>query len=144
MKDLMKRHSVRKGKMMKMLMMNSARIWAKAKKTVVFITHQINEAIYLADRVVVMEGIGRGQCVIVILSDKHQQQLIMGCATESVLAPVWRDDRSLYVISDRSGWWNLYVADRLAAVERRDPQFGAVPGHLGVIPADPGQPGAIR
>ena len=45
------------------------------------------------------------------VSDKHQQQLIMGCATESVLAPVWRDDRSLYVISDRSGWWNLYVAD---------------------------------
>ena len=33
----------------------------------------------------------------------------MGGAAESVLAPVWRDDRSLYVISDRSGWWNLYV-----------------------------------
>ena len=35
------------------------------------------------------------------VSDKSQQQLIMGCATESVLAPVWRDDRSLYAISDR-------------------------------------------
>ena len=32
------------------------KIWAKAKKTVVFITHQINEAIYLADRVVVMSA----------------------------------------------------------------------------------------
>ena len=32
------------------------KIWAKAKKTVVFITHQINEAIYLADRVVVMSS----------------------------------------------------------------------------------------
>ena len=30
------------------------KIWADARKTVVFITHQINEAIYLADRVVVM------------------------------------------------------------------------------------------
>jgi len=30
------------------------KIWAEARKTVVFITHQINEAIYLADRVVVM------------------------------------------------------------------------------------------
>ena len=38
----------------------------------------------------------------------------------------------------------VLVADRPAAVERRDPQFGAVPRHLGVIPADPGQPGAIR
>ena len=37
----------------------------------------------------------------------------MGGEAESVLAPVWRDDRSLYVISDRSGWWNLYLADLL-------------------------------
>ena len=32
------------------------KIWTKARKTVVFITHQINEAIYLADRVVVMSS----------------------------------------------------------------------------------------
>jgi len=32
------------------------RIWAMAKKTVLFITHQIDEAIYLADRVVVFSG----------------------------------------------------------------------------------------
>jgi len=31
-------------------------IWAQAKKTVLFITHQIDEAIYLADRVVVFSG----------------------------------------------------------------------------------------
>jgi NitT/TauT family transport system ATP-binding protein len=30
------------------------KIWSQAKKTVVFITHQINEAVYLADRVAVM------------------------------------------------------------------------------------------
>jgi dipeptidyl aminopeptidase/acylaminoacyl peptidase len=48
------------------------------------------------------------------VSNKNQQQLIMGGEAESVLAPVWRDDRSLYVISDRSGWWNLYLADLLA------------------------------
>jgi NitT/TauT family transport system ATP-binding protein len=30
------------------------KIWSRDKKTVVFITHQINEAVYLADRVVVM------------------------------------------------------------------------------------------
>jgi NitT/TauT family transport system ATP-binding protein len=31
-------------------------IWAQAKKTVLFITHQIDEAIYLSDRVVVFSG----------------------------------------------------------------------------------------
>ena len=30
------------------------KIWSQAQKTVVFITHQINEAVYLADRVAVM------------------------------------------------------------------------------------------
>ncbi|HXH26170.1 MAG TPA: ABC transporter ATP-binding protein [Vicinamibacterales bacterium] len=32
------------------------KIWSTQKKTVVFITHQINEAVYLADRVVVMSA----------------------------------------------------------------------------------------
>ena len=32
------------------------RIWAQASKTVLFITHQIDEAIYLSDRVVVFSG----------------------------------------------------------------------------------------
>jgi NitT/TauT family transport system ATP-binding protein len=32
------------------------KIWSLARKTVLFITHQINEAIYLADRVVVMSA----------------------------------------------------------------------------------------
>jgi dipeptidyl aminopeptidase/acylaminoacyl peptidase len=35
-------------------------------------------------------------------------RVIMGGARESVLAPQWRDDASLYAISDWAGWWNLY------------------------------------
>jgi NitT/TauT family transport system ATP-binding protein len=31
-------------------------IWSQTKKTVLFITHQINEAIYLSDRVIVMSA----------------------------------------------------------------------------------------
>jgi len=34
--------------------------------------------------------------------------LVMGGPAESVLAPLWRDDQTLYAISDASGWWNLY------------------------------------
>ncbi|MBC6464043.1 prolyl oligopeptidase family serine peptidase [Actinomadura alba] len=33
---------------------------------------------------------------------------VKGGLTESALAPMWRDDHSLYVISDWSGWWNIY------------------------------------
>ena len=78
------------------------------------------------------------------VSDQSQQQLIMGGDAESVLAPVWRDDRSLYAISDRSGWWNLYVADVLArpqarpAVPRplcpREEEFAAPLWQLGMSP----------
>jgi NitT/TauT family transport system ATP-binding protein len=32
------------------------RIWTQARKTVIFITHQIDEAIFLSDRVVVMSA----------------------------------------------------------------------------------------
>ncbi len=33
---------------------------------------------------------------------------LIGSSTESVLQPEWADDDSLFAISDRSGWWNLY------------------------------------
>jgi dipeptidyl aminopeptidase/acylaminoacyl peptidase len=45
--------------------------------------------------------------------------LVMGGTQESVLAPRWRDETTLYVISDASGWWNLYeVAAAAGAVPR--------------------------
>ncbi len=81
-------------------------------------------------RVTALDGAGP-------VTAKSQQQLIMGCATESVLAPVWRDDRSLYAISDRSGWWNLHVADLLAfprALCPREEEFAAPLWQLGMSP----------
>jgi dipeptidyl aminopeptidase/acylaminoacyl peptidase len=54
-----------------------------------------------------------------------------------VLAPVWRDDRSLYAISDRSGWWNLYLADLLAfprALCPREEEFAEPLWQLGSYP----------
>ncbi|HEY1625515.1 MAG TPA: prolyl oligopeptidase family serine peptidase [Streptosporangiaceae bacterium] len=38
-------------------------------------------------------------------------RVLMGGPSESVLAPVWRDNDRLYAMSDRSGWWNLYEVD---------------------------------
>jgi dipeptidyl aminopeptidase/acylaminoacyl peptidase len=34
--------------------------------------------------------------------------LVKGGIRESVMAPVWRDNISLYVVSDWPGWWNVY------------------------------------
>jgi dienelactone hydrolase len=71
------------------------------------------------------------------VSEVSQQQLIMGGEAESVLAPVWRDDQSLYVISDRSGWWNLYLADLLAfplALCPREEEFAEPLWQLGAYP----------
>jgi dipeptidyl aminopeptidase/acylaminoacyl peptidase len=65
------------------------------------------------------------------------QQVIMGGPAESVLAPAWRDDQSLYVISDRSGWWNLYLADLDGAARElcpRPEEFAAPLWQLGARP----------
>jgi dipeptidyl aminopeptidase/acylaminoacyl peptidase len=35
-------------------------------------------------------------------------RLIKGSNRESVLAPLWRDNKSLYVATDWTGWWNIY------------------------------------
>ena len=51
--------------------------------------------------------------------DVADAALVMGGPAESVLAPAWSDDASLYVISDASGWWNLYeVAASAGAAPR--------------------------
>jgi dipeptidyl aminopeptidase/acylaminoacyl peptidase len=35
-------------------------------------------------------------------------RLVKGGQRESVLAPAWRDNTSLYVATDWTGWWNIY------------------------------------
>jgi dipeptidyl aminopeptidase/acylaminoacyl peptidase len=65
------------------------------------------------------------------------EQVIMGGPAESVLAPAWRDEQSLYVISDRSGWWNLYVAGLDGTVTElcpRPEEFAAPLWQLGASP----------
>jgi dipeptidyl aminopeptidase/acylaminoacyl peptidase len=51
-------------------------------------------------------------------ADVADSTLVMGGPGESVLAPLWRDDETLYAISDASGWWNLYEVPA-AGGERR-------------------------
>ncbi|MDA0635917.1 prolyl oligopeptidase family serine peptidase [Nonomuraea sp. MCN248] len=63
---------------------------------------------------------------------------VAGGHAESVLAPRWRDDGCLYLISDRSGWWNLYTADPRGGAPKplcpREEEFAWPPWHLGGLP----------
>jgi dipeptidyl aminopeptidase/acylaminoacyl peptidase len=43
-------------------------------------------------------------------------RLVAGGDRESIAQPVWTPDNRLYFVSDRSGWWNIYRADRAGAV----------------------------
>ncbi len=36
------------------------------------------------------------------------ERVLLGSTSESVMQPEWADDDHLYLVSDRSGWWNLY------------------------------------
>jgi dipeptidyl aminopeptidase/acylaminoacyl peptidase len=61
---------------------------------------------------------------------------VLGGEHESVLEPTWVDNASLYVISDRSGWWNLYRVDASGsadptALAPRDEEFSGPLWELG-------------
>ncbi|MEO6942392.1 MAG: prolyl oligopeptidase family serine peptidase [Terrimesophilobacter sp.] len=57
-------------------------------------------------------------------------ETIAGGPTESVLQPEWISDGALYVISDRSGWWNLYRCGIDGAMTALNPVGADVGGPL--------------
>jgi len=61
---------------------------------------------------------------------------LLGGTHESVLEPVWADSERVYVQSDRSGWWNLYLVDVTGTAEPqalapRDEEFAGPLWQLG-------------
>ena len=65
-------------------------------------------------------------------------RLVKGSLRESVLAPVWRDNASLYVVSDWPGWWNVYQiglsGEPAQALYPADEEFGGPLWQLGARP----------
>ena len=61
-------------------------------------------------------------------------QRVAGGPGESVLEPQWAGDGSLYFLSDRSGWWNLYrwQGGAVAAVTTLDAEIGGPLWNLGM------------
>jgi dipeptidyl aminopeptidase/acylaminoacyl peptidase len=56
------------------------------------------------------------------------QQRVAGAKDESIFQPEWSPDGTLYFVSDRSGWWNLYCADSNGSIEcvcAMEAEFGA-------------------
>lgn len=68
------------------------------------------------------------------LAEPTRWTVLLGSTEESVLQPEWIDDESLYAVSDRSGWWNLYSvasAGTLTPLHPVDADFGAPLWQLG-------------
>jgi dipeptidyl aminopeptidase/acylaminoacyl peptidase len=63
---------------------------------------------------------------------------VKGGLTESALAPMWRDDHTLYVVSDWSGWWNIYevgtMGDSAQALYPAEEEFAGPLWQLGGMP----------
>jgi dipeptidyl aminopeptidase/acylaminoacyl peptidase len=59
---------------------------------------------------------------------------VAGGRTESIFQPGWSPDGTLYFVSDRTGWWNLYrlVDDRIEAVHPMAAEFGRPQWQLGI------------
>jgi dipeptidyl aminopeptidase/acylaminoacyl peptidase len=53
--------------------------------------------------------------------------LIAGGPNESIFQPEWSEDGSLYFVSDRTGWWNIYrlVDSKVEPVTQKEVEFGA-------------------
>jgi dipeptidyl aminopeptidase/acylaminoacyl peptidase len=67
-----------------------------------------------------------------------QGRLVKGGMQESVLAPLWRDAASLYVVTDWPGWWNIYqvglVGQPPQALYPADEEFAGPLWQLGERP----------
>jgi dipeptidyl aminopeptidase/acylaminoacyl peptidase len=60
-------------------------------------------------------------------------ELAAGGPEESILQPEWSPDGVIHLVSDRSGWWNLYrvlEGPRLEALAPMDAEFGDPPWSL--------------
>jgi dipeptidyl aminopeptidase/acylaminoacyl peptidase len=67
-----------------------------------------------------------------------KSRLLKGSIRESVLAPVWRDNTSLYVATDWTGWWNIYqlalTGEPPLALFPADEEFAGPLWQIGVRP----------
>ena len=64
-----------------------------------------------------------------------QPRRVAADATDAIFQPGWSPDGTLYFVSDRTGWWNLYRVrgdDRIEVVHAMDADFGRPQWQLGM------------
>mgnify|MGYP002776995765 CR=1 FL=1 len=65
-----------------------------------------------------------------------EPQKVAGGTNESVIQPVWSPDGTLYFLSDRTNWWNLYrwtASGEIEALCPMEAEFGMPPWVFGYI-----------
>ena len=80
-------------------------IWSQQRKTVLFITHQIDEAIYLADRIILLAGNGQGIRADLRVDDPRPRDLGI--------------KRTPHFLALAEHLWSLLEADVVAAVHQQ-------------------------
>jgi NitT/TauT family transport system ATP-binding protein len=83
------------------------RIWQRTPKTVIFVTHDVQEAVYLADRVAVMSARpGRIKALVDTRFDKNDRQIF----------------KSVEFVDKVDEIWNLVRIEAIKAQEAREPR----------------------
>jgi NitT/TauT family transport system ATP-binding protein len=80
------------------------RIWQRSRKTVIFVTHDVQEAIFLAERIAVMSARpGRVKEIVEIALDKNDPDLLRTPQFLEMVDHVWNLVRSEAIQAQRSG-----------------------------------------
>ena len=80
------------------------RIWQRSRKTVIFVTHDVQEAVFLAERIAVMSARpGRVKEIVEIALDKNDPDLLRTPQFLEMVDHVWNLVRSEAIQAQRSG-----------------------------------------
>jgi NitT/TauT family transport system ATP-binding protein len=80
------------------------RIWQRSRKTVIFVTHDVQEAVFLAERIAVMSARpGRVKEIVEVGFDKNDPDLLRTPQFLEIVDHVWNLVRSEAIQAQRSG-----------------------------------------
>jgi len=80
------------------------RIWQRSRKTVIFVTHDVQEAVFLAERIAVMSARpGRIKEIVDIDFDKQDPELFRNPGFVEMVDHIWNLVRGEAILAQRGG-----------------------------------------